>query len=190
MTIIEGYEKAKAAGWIKDRTGGIGAWLEGEMAQRVKKAMDNAAKHRPGVRRLTVAVTGGRDYRDGPTVYIALRQLDPSRVVVGDCPTGADVYTRMWARMHGVPCEVHVADWDTYGKAAGPIRNQAMLDTEDPDIILHFPGGKGTADMVKRARVQGYVMAEGEYIAKEAKDADIKDIISVAINRRGHRGPL
>ena len=46
------------------------------------------------------------------------------------------------------------ADWTKHGKAAGPIRNQKMLD-ECPDLVVAFPGGKGTADMVRRAMKAG-----------------------------------
>jgi hypothetical protein len=50
------------------------------------------------------------------------------------------------------------ADWTKYGKAAGPIRNQEMLDM-DPDLVLAFhsdlDNSKGTKDMVARARKKG-----------------------------------
>ena len=39
----------------------------------------------------------------------------------------------------------------TYGKAAGPIRNQQMLDEGKPDVVIAFPGASGTADMINRA---------------------------------------
>jgi hypothetical protein len=56
-----------------------------------------------------------------------------------------------WAESQGVTVEAYPADWKKHGRAAGPIRNQRMLD-ENPDILVAFPGGKGTADMVARAR--------------------------------------
>jgi hypothetical protein len=42
-------------------------------------------------------------------------------------------------------------DWKTHGKAGGPIRNQMMLDDYKPQVVIAFPGGSGTADMVRRA---------------------------------------
>ena len=36
--------------------------------------------------------------------------------------------------------------------SAGPIRNQEMLDKENPDIVVAFPGGRGTQDMTSRAQ--------------------------------------
>jgi hypothetical protein len=60
-----------------------------------------------------------------------------------------------WAHETNTPCECYRAEWLLYGKAAGPMRNQAMLHRSKPDAVLAFPGGKGTADMVKRAERVG-----------------------------------
>ena len=51
------------------------------------------------------------------------------------------------------------ADWDAHGKAAGPMRNAAMLEaareeaqqTGQPLLVAAFPGNTGTADMVRKA---------------------------------------
>ena len=40
-------------------------------------------------------------------------------------------------------------------KSAGHIRNQVMLDKGKPDVVVAFPGGRGTADMVRRAEGAG-----------------------------------
>lgn len=63
------------------------------------------------------------------------------------------------------------ADWKTHGKAAGPIRNQQMLDEGKPDLVIAFPGGNGTADMVRRARKAGVEVREIKY-EKEREDKD------------------
>ncbi|MEM9912925.1 MAG: hypothetical protein AAF922_19365 [Pseudomonadota bacterium] len=41
------------------------------------------------------------------------------------------------------------------GRAAGPIRNKEMLDEGCPDLVVAFPGGRGTANMVKQAQAAG-----------------------------------
>lgn len=64
---------------------------------------------------------------------------------------GADLIAREWAICNWVPDEEYLPDWNTHGKAAGPIRNQKMLDEGKPDLVVAFPGGRGTADMVRRA---------------------------------------
>lgn len=58
---------------------------------------------------------------------------------------------------------VALADWQKYGKAAGPRRNQRMLDEGKPDLVLAFPGGAGTADMVRRARQANVTVIEIPY---------------------------
>jgi hypothetical protein len=50
---------------------------------------------------------------------------------------------------------VYKAEWDKHGRAAGPIRNQQMLDDGKPDLVLAFAGGRGTDDMCRRAREAG-----------------------------------
>jgi hypothetical protein len=54
-----------------------------------------------------------------------------------------------------VPIDVYVAQWKKHGRAAGPIRNQRMLDKGKPDLVVAFPGGRGTADMIRRAERAG-----------------------------------
>lgn len=103
---------------------------------------------------MRLLVCGGRDY--GVTLsqrkflYAELDRLKPSAVIQGGA-SGADARAREWARYHDIPCVTFEADWRTHGKAAGPIRNQRMIDEGKPDMVLAFPGGRGTADMVRRA---------------------------------------
>lgn len=115
-------------------------------------------------RQLRVLVCGGRDYADRNAVFKALDELAGDitadtplgtvemTVIHGGCPTGADKFADEYAVVNW--CQLHEfkADWEKHGKAAGPIRNQRMLDEGKPDIVLAFKGGKGTEDMVRRAR--------------------------------------
>jgi hypothetical protein len=52
------------------------------------------------------------------------------------------------------------AQWDRYGEAAGPIRNAWMLEFGKPDLVVAFPGGRGTADMISKARKAGIEVCE------------------------------
>lgn len=98
-------------------------------------------------------VTGGRDYDDVTTVADVLSAL-PNAVLVHGAASGADTLAaRHWAGL-GRPTEPHPADWTTHGKAAGPLRNQEMVDSH-LDLLIAFPGGRGTADMVRRAEAAG-----------------------------------
>jgi hypothetical protein len=70
---------------------------------------------------------------------------------------GADSLSGLWASMRKEHVEVRVyeADWKTHGKRAGPIRNIKMLDEEKPRVVIAFPGGAGTANMIKLAKDKG-----------------------------------
>lgn len=58
------------------------------------------------------------------------------------------------------PWDVFPANWDKYGKAAGAIRNQQMLDEGQPNLVIAFPSGNGTADMIRRAKKAGIEVVE------------------------------
>lgn len=99
---------------------------------------------------MRIGVTGGRDYDSWHTVMHALRQMPADAVLVHGAATGADSLCAEWWEMQDRSTEAHPADWDAHGKAAGPLRNQEMVDS-GLDLLLVFPGGRGTADMRQRA---------------------------------------
>jgi len=74
-------------------------------------------------------------------------------LIVGGAP-GADSYANVWADASTVHCAVVKALWNKLGPGAGPRRNKAMLALR-PDLVLAFPGGPGTANMLKQARAAG-----------------------------------
>ena len=102
---------------------------------------------------------GSRDWEDVDYIYKTLtRVLRPTDVVIHGAAEGADCIAGMVADIIG--CEVIrvPAEWDEYGKAAGPIRNDKMLKLK-PDVVYAYhpflPNSKGTADMVKKAEKKG-----------------------------------
>lgn len=105
-----------------------------------------------------VIVCGGRDYTDRERVFAALDRADARRridyLIHGGAP-GADELAGEWARERGRPHEVMRAEWKRLGAAAGPARNQRMLDECRPSALIAFPGQRGTADMVRRAEAAG-----------------------------------
>lgn len=68
---------------------------------------------------------------------------------------GADTCARHWAQRNKVQVWTFPADWDAHGTFAGPMRNSKMLNEGQPDIVVAFPGGRGTADMSRKARKAG-----------------------------------
>lgn len=111
---------------------------------------------------MKVLVCGGRDYADVPRIWRELDRLDAKHQVrevidgASDDVTGpyvgADYWAHQWALARNKPiCRMH-ADWKEHGRAAGPIRNKRMLDEGKPDLVVAFPGGRGTANMIEQAR--------------------------------------
>lgn len=103
---------------------------------------------------MRVLVCGGRNYFDGETLYATLDKIENIELIIHGGAAGADSMARDYANSRDIPCLKHPANWEKYGKRAGPIRNQEMLKWQ-PDLVVAFPGGVGTADMVKRAEKAG-----------------------------------
>ena len=82
-------------------------------------------------------------------------------VIVEGGAQGVDLIASMWASAEGVATEKHTADWASYGKRAGSIRNQEMVD-RGATVCIAFPGpgSVGTWDCVRRARKAGIRVVE------------------------------
>lgn len=105
-----------------------------------------------------VLVCGGRDYADRSSLYVVLNaahSANPIKRLIAGGANGADALAVDWARSKNIPHTMFNADWEKHGRKAGPLRNQEMLDRGKPDIVIAFPGGRGTADMKKRAKAAG-----------------------------------
>lgn len=113
-------------------------------------------------RHIKVVVTGGRSYEDRTTAYNVLSTLGLADENEYRMPTGieiahggargADTIADDWAVVHWVPVTAFEAEWDRYGKRAGPLRNAKMLKEFKPDLVVAFPGGEGTANCCLAAR--------------------------------------
>lgn len=101
-----------------------------------------------------VLVCGGRKFTDKPLLYRTLdtlARLHGILYVIEGGARGADSLARTWRHENLQPGATFHADWKHYPQAAGPMRNRKMLVDGQPDLVLAFPGGAGTADMVRQA---------------------------------------
>lgn len=106
---------------------------------------------------MKVLVCGGRDYADSEFLNDCLDRVHAKRgitQVIHGGATGADRLAGAWAASRGVAVAVFMADWDGFGRAAGPMRNKKMLE-QKPDVVVAFAGGRGTSDMIKQASSAG-----------------------------------
>jgi YspA, cpYpsA-related SLOG family len=128
-----------------------------------------------------ILVCGGRYYSNWPKVREVLSALCdkhsiyysvtdnwlPSDVtIIEGGQTGADALAASFAIVNWTQLEEYEADWTKFGSAAGPLRNQRMLDEGNPDLVVAFPGNNGTADMTTRARAAGIpviVVEDGDH---------------------------
>lgn len=112
---------------------------------------------------MKVLVCGGRKYglKDEAARLLMFRVLSGlherhyfTAIIEGGAP-GADASAATFGRMNSIPVMTFKPDWDAYGPAAGPIRNREMLERGKPDLVVAFPGGRGTADMIWQAKEAG-----------------------------------
>lgn len=121
---------------------------------------------------MRILVCGGRDYKDKDFVYKTLYNIcdefnlwsdpdeygnklpSPVTIIHGNA-NGADSLAGNWAVINWTGLEVYDAEWIKYGKRAGYLRNVEMLEESKPDLVVAFPGGKGTQMMIDLAKEKG-----------------------------------
>ena len=111
---------------------------------------------------MRVLVCGDRNWTDRLALESALdvihAQTPFSCVIEGEA-RGADSLARLWAESRGVLVRKYPALWETYGRAAGPIRNKQMLTDGQPELVIAFHkdigSSKGTRNMLKQASDAG-----------------------------------
>lgn len=108
-------------------------------------------------------VCGGRGYEKRERLFEILDKLleehGELELISGAAP-GADSLAIQWAKARNVPYKAFPAKWKEHGRAAGPIRNQQMLDEGKPTFVIAFPGHRGTQDMIVRAQHAGIPVQE------------------------------
>ena len=107
---------------------------------------------------MKLLICGDRNWSDGNAVRDVMKGFNPTVVIEGEA-RGADTFARLCAGVLGIEVLPFPADWEKYGKAAGPIRNSQMLKEGNPDVVVGFhykiEESKGTRDMLTRAKKAG-----------------------------------
>lgn len=103
---------------------------------------------------MIVIVTGSRDYTNKDFVFDKLDKLHSyyrvDMLICGDA-NGIDYLSSLWAKERQIPYKKFEANWDLFGKKAGPIRNEKMAK-HGADVCVAFPGGRGTENMKSIAK--------------------------------------
>jgi hypothetical protein len=110
-----------------------------------------------------VLICGDRNWRNEEVIAAFVARLPIGALVIHGGCQGADLIAGGAALARGLPTIRMDAPWQAFGKRAGPVRNQWMLDYAQPDEVHAFHDNiaqsRGTADMVARARRYGMPVA-------------------------------
>ena len=121
---------------------------------------------------MRVLVCGGRDFANAALLESLLDQKHSEldfTVLIHRAAVGADTLAGEWAQSRGIDVASCPAQWSVHDPnwcrcsnsrrphcpSAGARRNAQMLQDAKPDLVIAFPGGNGTADMVRRAEAAG-----------------------------------
>jgi len=124
---------------------------------------------------MRILVCGGRDFSDRNFIFKTLAKLyldewndlvdssGENLTVIAGKAKGVDTFAEQWAKCSGFNFLGFPALWKLHLNSAGPIRNQQMIDEGKPDLVVAFPGGKGTANMISKAKKAGIPVREIVY---------------------------
>ena len=132
---------------------------------------------------MRVLVCGSRKWYQRAIIRRRLEQLPEKTIIIHGAARGADTMAGEIARKLGFGVRQYSALWSDHGRAAGPMRNQVMLEEGKPDLVLAFhaykTGDKGTRDMVKKARDANVAVEEHYANGTSTRQMTLFDVASV-----------
>jgi hypothetical protein len=112
-----------------------------------------------------VLVCGGRNYFNRIFINSNLtflhNEIHFTELIHGGA-AGADTIAALWAYGCKIKVRPFYADWANHGRSAGIIRNKLMLQEGKPQLVVAFPGGRGTQHMKFIAQNAGIEVLELE----------------------------
>jgi len=132
---------------------------------------------------MRVLVCGGRDFLQRALLYRYMDALHAHfgfTALIHGAAEGADTLAGEWAKKRAVQVCVFPAQWSRDGKIAGPLRNARMLKEGKPDLVVSFPGGNGTTDMVRMAGLAGVFVVN--LCVEALRTYDAEDIADLALH--------
>jgi hypothetical protein len=105
---------------------------------------------------MRVIIAGTRSISSPEEVSLAIRQsgFPVTEIVSGGCG-GVDRVGEAWATTNRIPTKVFYAEWQIYGRAAGPIRNAKMAEYADALVAVWDGESRGTRSMIDLAGKSG-----------------------------------
>ena len=107
---------------------------------------------------MRVLVCGGSAFKDKKSLYRKLDEVHENghiSLIINGGARGADYFSSQWAKERNVPLRIFKADWKNLGQKAVFALNNDMLSEAQPDVVIAFPGGDVTEDMIRMANSAG-----------------------------------
>jgi uncharacterized phage-like protein YoqJ len=103
---------------------------------------------------MRLAVIGSRNFRDYDLLYnkIVFYFGDRAKLIVSGGAKGADALAEVFAKQAKIPTKIYEPDWDKFGKAAGMIRNQKIIEGCDAVICFWDGESKGSKNSLSLAK--------------------------------------
>ncbi|MEP6710606.1 MAG: DUF2493 domain-containing protein [Candidatus Saccharibacteria bacterium] len=103
-----------------------------------------------------LAIVGSRNFTDYTKFVQYLDEWifnhgKPVEIISGGC-IGADSLAAQYAKENNIPLTIFPADWLKYGKAAGPIRNEKIVNSCTNMLAFPANDSKGTTNAISRAQ--------------------------------------
>jgi hypothetical protein len=104
-------------------------------------------------------IAGGRNFHDYEVVREAINESQiPISTVVSGGASGVDTLGERYAEEMNLPLNVYIPDWETHGRAAGPIRNRKMAENAEALIAIWDGQSRGTKNMIETATKLGLLV--------------------------------
>lgn len=140
---------------------------------------------------MKLLITGSREWTDRKAIRDVLARFPAGTVLIHGACRGADKIAAGVGNQLGFDVRPYPADWERFGNAAGPIRNQEMIDKEcldgdEIDICIAFhddlENSKGTKDMIEKADNAG--INTRRYYSRAAQPVPAVKVKTSASGRR------
>lgn len=105
---------------------------------------------------MIVGIVGSRKYTNYEQFEKILLEsnIKINKIVSGGA-TGVDTLAETYAKKYNIPITIYPADWKTYGKKAGPMRNTLIVNDIEYLIALPDKDSVGTYDTINKAKTKG-----------------------------------